>query len=707
MGLALGGLYGRQEKHDRAKEELATLQSFKQEKEHDELMDQQAQMQKAAYDKQVTDFADKLLGPDRDRINAKAKLLQARVRSEISTYGGDMSKFMANNGHMFLNDYKNALITSEESTSYLENKANMEQLVKIQMSGKGHLINQNDLHSLKEYNKNGGGVKISFTGMLNEIEMPDPNSYDYGTEIPVEDILDKNHVAIYGNYIISHPENPQPSKQDLLAFTKLNYGGKGANWQKQLAFEKEKNDREQAMAKMKSDELQAYYKSLNKTKTVKTTNADGTVTETTVPDDGYVEPNEKGFTHLITGEAYRAINSRGLRQTKVKDFVTEKDYSNDGLIHGNLERLNSKNLFASHLNVSSNSWTDIFGRSTETKGTGQHAFNNMFFDKFAPANAMRVKGFEPHKSRIAAIVMDRLGEGQMDLANGMVLNYVPGPDDFLPNGQKVADYEDGVNVEDYKGNYSVKNVFIGGIGKNAKTGSYEMVMNQTDDEGNVLSEKSLEKQQAVFGNSDINGNQLMIQLEDPKTGQVFYKSVEYTSHLAQKLNANLKELNQLKETNVDYALQESNENAKKASTKQSEANLKQSWDYLEKVGQNVFVPITNEATMLGGTYNQDVMNLAKSYYVAAGLNADSNTQELPDNMNFLMASPNDNLTAVIREYKDDGLDLVPMMKNGATATQIINAMIAFDTKRNDPGVSFLNSWKEHIMYLEKFRTSTK
>ena len=43
----------------------------------------------------------------------------------------------------------------------------------------------------------------------------------------------------------------------------------------------------------------------------------------------------------------------------------------------------------------------------------------------------------------------------------------------------------------------------------------------------------------------------IIQLED-ESGQNFYKAVEYTSELAQKINVSLGTKNQLKETDIDY-----------------------------------------------------------------------------------------------------------------------------------------------------------
>ena len=40
------------------------------------------------------------LGPDRDKINEKAKFLQARMKEKISYYGGDMQKFFADGGQI-------------------------------------------------------------------------------------------------------------------------------------------------------------------------------------------------------------------------------------------------------------------------------------------------------------------------------------------------------------------------------------------------------------------------------------------------------------------------------------------------------------------------------------------------------------------------------------------------------------------------------
>ena len=101
MGIALQGLYGRQNRVDQSKEELASLQAFKQEKLQDKAVKEADQLKQIKYQEEISKFADTLLGPDRDKINEKAKFLQGRIKEQIASYGGDMGKFFENGGHTF------------------------------------------------------------------------------------------------------------------------------------------------------------------------------------------------------------------------------------------------------------------------------------------------------------------------------------------------------------------------------------------------------------------------------------------------------------------------------------------------------------------------------------------------------------------------------------------------------------------------------
>lgn len=699
LGMALGGLYGRGQKMDRNKEELATLQSFKAEKEHDSLMDEQAQMKKAAYENQVHDFANKLLGPDRDRINKKAKVLQARVREEIKTYGGDMSKFMSNGGHTFLNDYKNALVNSEESTVYIENQRNMKSLVDLQLSGKGHLINRNDMYSMKEYNNNSGG-KISYTGLLNEIQMPDPDAYDYGSEIPAEDILSKNHTAIYGNFITEYPDNTTPTEQELTAYTRLTYGGKGENWQKKQKEQEEKNRHLEQIEKLRLDEQKNMYAAINGKRKVTKMGTNGEEVE--VWEDGYLAPGEKGYTHLIANEARKAVSSRGMKQVKLDQFLADDDYANNPLIHKNLEAINSSDLFASHLNVSEQGFLDV-GRTKNIKGGLSYDTKGKLFNQFAPAKAMAIKGFRGSEMDIVPDLLGITDPKMIDSSNKSFIGWKPGQNTFLPNGVKVKNNEQVVDLEDYKGDYHVRNVFIGATGKDKK-GNQQMVMNHTDSNGNVIADKSKENLQATFGQSDINGEQLIIQLED-KYGQVFYEALEYTPEIANRISDKLGKKGQLSETDTDYAVQTKNQNTKVSMSKQEEAQLADSWNHLQKVDARVFGNAQSEATMIGGTYNQDSVNFVKSFYVNSALQSGANATDLPEFIPQIISDSNQNAVSMIADYRDEGLDVTALFRKGFTATQVLSKMIEFDQGNNNiDNVSFLSSWQKHIMYLDKFRT---
>ena len=94
-GIAIGlqGLYGKSNYIERNRTEMATLSAMGAEKERGDAMKEQAQLKEQAYMEEISKFSDTLLGPDRDKINEKAKFLQARMKEKISYYGGDMQEF--------------------------------------------------------------------------------------------------------------------------------------------------------------------------------------------------------------------------------------------------------------------------------------------------------------------------------------------------------------------------------------------------------------------------------------------------------------------------------------------------------------------------------------------------------------------------------------------------------------------------------------
>ena len=241
LGYGMTGLVNSSNNSERTKNEFATLQMLKQQMDAEQLSQEQAQLKEAAYQEQITKYADTLLGPDKERLLKKSKELSQTVREKIKLYGGDMKRFFADGGHRVFADYKDLVINSPEAISYKENSKNMAMILEAQSKGLGHLINPFDLGNMLDYQK-GIGKKITYTGLMNQLNMPDPNAYDWGVEIPAKDIIAKNKFAIMANYKMANPDyEGEPSEKELEAWTKATYGGlKGTNaqrlqWERQFA----------------------------------------------------------------------------------------------------------------------------------------------------------------------------------------------------------------------------------------------------------------------------------------------------------------------------------------------------------------------------------------------------------------------------------------------------------------------------------------
>lgn len=239
-GAGYGGLYTNVNKRESAKQDLATLSVLNKEIKDQKIEQEQAQLKEQAYYDQISKFADTLLGGDRTRINQKAQSMSGMVRNHLKQYGGDLTKFFENGGHRILGDYKNSIINSEEAGTLLENKKNMERILDMQSKGFGHLINPTDMYNMNNYQQKGSG-KITYTGMLSEVKIPDPQSEIWGKEIKADTILhnEGNYAKFYANYKMTYPDSPEPSEKDLLAFVSSQHSDiLGKNYQKPMAERK-------------------------------------------------------------------------------------------------------------------------------------------------------------------------------------------------------------------------------------------------------------------------------------------------------------------------------------------------------------------------------------------------------------------------------------------------------------------------------------
>lgn len=199
----------------------------------------------AAMQEEIRKQTDQLLGYDKKKLNEAKRGAFNIIRNQIVANGGDYSRFMANGGRAILDNYKNSILNSDAMISYQENQKNMSTILELEKKGMGHLINPVDRANMESYRRNKGG-KITYTGQLMDVKLPDGKDYDWNTNAPVEDILtyDGNRTKIMNNYAMSFPHLKQPpSETDLLTYVKSMYSVRGTDWQRG-ANERDFNARE-------------------------------------------------------------------------------------------------------------------------------------------------------------------------------------------------------------------------------------------------------------------------------------------------------------------------------------------------------------------------------------------------------------------------------------------------------------------------------
>lgn len=258
MGLgAMAALTGLSKSVDRVAEtqrEFATMENLQNDIAKDEQASMMAQELEAKQYEEIANKAAEMLAPDRVKIQAKSLELQKEIRSKIEEYGSRKA-FYENGGIALLSKYKSGVLTSPETLSYLDNKKNMETLLKIQESGKGHLISERDLKSMADYNNGVGDGKITYGGLKAEVKIPH-EFFNYQEEIPAGNILafGSNKMAIYGNWLLENPDKKyltgEALENELELFTMNNYSGMGSNqlrYQQDLARKYQKEDEERTM----------------------------------------------------------------------------------------------------------------------------------------------------------------------------------------------------------------------------------------------------------------------------------------------------------------------------------------------------------------------------------------------------------------------------------------------------------------------------
>ncbi len=227
----LAGLSQSLEKSDQNDRNLQYMQQLSAIKQQEDQQKEVDQLKEQQYYDSLNKEADGLLAGDRAAIQKKALDIQGSIKEQIKLYGGNRSKFLQNGGHRLLKNYIDNVTGSEEMSTYKENKENLVRIMAAQEKGFGARIMDRDIESMQQYQKTGKG-KITFSGMMNEIEIPPQENYDLGADIPLDHIMNHNanNLKILGNYKMYYPDLDDPTPEELKAFaSKMGYGGKGSN----------------------------------------------------------------------------------------------------------------------------------------------------------------------------------------------------------------------------------------------------------------------------------------------------------------------------------------------------------------------------------------------------------------------------------------------------------------------------------------------
>lgn len=572
----IDGLYGNIDRSQSAKEELGVLQVLDQQIQQKRNQQEQNQLKEQAYYNEISKFADTLLAPDRDKINEKAKLLGMQIRDSIRLYGGSAEKFFANGGHRQLSQYKRDVINSEESSQYLDNKKNMEYIIDIQRQGKGHLLNQFDLANLEAYQKNGGG-KITYSGMLNEIDMPDPRAYDYATDIPAADILhnNANYMKIYGNWKLANPnEEREPTEHDLLVFTKKHYNKKGMNTARQLALEKQKLAELKNLQGGKGPKEQFYVGEVSRLLS-------------------YMPSNASGF---YNRNLYSDFAYKNQLNTLARDSFV--DYAND-------HALDHKAFF-------------------DTGHVTGGALGRWFSEEYAPANA-RVF-FQGTEHLVTKSVLNISDDDQIDAVNKVVKNIKPQSNWYDAAGRNLGTIEDELDYETYLGDYDIKGIVNIGVVKTDNNGNpkFNMLMDIYDSD-NINEEKTKEYNEGFLkydkdGNVSKDANirnemAIVLQRED---GTRFYAPFDPGDpNIATKLNVDLGDQNNIKPVVDDMKTRIAQEGFADQLLAQDELMVDNFWAEVRQRDQSL-TPMYSEVKAFSptGQYDGRRDNLLKSFYGA-------------------------------------------------------------------------------------------
>ena len=331
----LAGLAGSINKTDANERNMQYMQMLDQSKKADDLANEQAQIQEQQYYEMLNQKAEGLLAGDRKAVNQKALKMQAAIKQQIEVAGGNRKLFFKNGGHSLLKGYIDSVANSEEMVTYKENKVNSVKILDARDKGFGHLLLDKDKQSALDYEKNGSG-KISYSGLLQAIDIPPSDNYNLNSPIPLDDIVnfEQNRMKIVGNYMMENPNAKDVDDATLKQYADdKGYAGLGSNRDaidalRKAALENAKNKADAAKQSASDTRPDMYQQIFEQTQrllpqtTVGELSGDGTK-----PVNYYTDNMGKNKQIGIVG-----LGGRALRSKVVNNDEAGLDYSNDSTV---------------------------------------------------------------------------------------------------------------------------------------------------------------------------------------------------------------------------------------------------------------------------------------------------------------------------------------------------------------------------------------
>jgi len=481
-----------------ANRDLAILGQMDQRIQQDKDREVVAQQQEQLMYERAYAMADTLLEKDRLRINNRIKTAQKQVTDHLRNSGGSRKHFMEQGGLSVLGGITNDIMRSDEAITYQENRKNLAKIWEIQEKGLGHLLTPTDLQSAEDYDKNPNGGKITYKGMMAEIEIPPSANFDYGTDIPMEKIMsnESNAIKIRSNYALTYPDRPEPTWEELVVFAKkMNYGGTGSNTMKmQLAYR-------EAMARAKYDAQNTASKKVIENSWI----SNYQTLHTKLPPEITIDKLEGEWKEKGMIESLKQDDPQFAKMLRNKNTLTSTKRALD---------------------------EEGFDITDITPGLGRKIWAKAFNENYGLRESYEFMPLQSGKivNRIFGKNEDGSGQGYT-IENNIIKDFSPDEKMFRMDGVLMAG-DNKPNRESNKGNYINEGIYTAFKGTDTE-GNATLIMNAYNDDNKTLDEQQTKDNIAGYRGQNGGDNLAMttvIALRNEKTKDLYYKEIDLTDH---------------------------------------------------------------------------------------------------------------------------------------------------------------------------------